>query len=125
MRAYAHDGTTYPLPPGHRFPLAKYRLVRLGAEATPGVTVLEARPASRDELELAHTARYLDRIESGALERREQLALGFPWSPELVARARRSVGATIMAAEAALSDGAAFNLGGGTHHAFPDAGRGF
>ena len=57
--------------------------------------------------------------------RREELALGLPWSPELVERARRSVGATLQAADAALADGVAANLGGGTHHAFPDGGRGF
>ena len=64
-------------------------------------------------------------MEAGGLTRREELALGLPWSPELVERARRSVGATIMAADVALAEGAAANLGGGTHHAFPDAGRGF
>ena len=53
------------------------------------------------------------------------LALGLPWSPELVERSRRSVGATLMAADAALADGVAANVGGGTHHAFADGGRGF
>jgi acetoin utilization deacetylase AcuC-like enzyme len=42
-----------------------------------------------------------------------------------VERARRSVGATLQAAGAALADGVAANLGGGTHHAFADGGRGF
>ena len=40
-------------------------------------------------------------------------------------RARRATGATLQAAAAALADGVAANLGGGTHHAFADAGRGF
>ena len=57
--------------------------------------------------------------------RREQLALGLPWSPELVERTRRATGATIMAARAALDDGVACNLGGGTHHAFAHVGRGY
>lgn len=125
MRAFAHDLFTYPLPPGHRFPLGKYRLVRQGAEALPGVCVHEARAATRAELELAHEPGYLDRVEAGALSRREQLALGLPWSRELVERARRSAGATLQAAEAALGDGAAANLGGGTHHGFPGEGRGY
>jgi acetoin utilization deacetylase AcuC-like enzyme len=124
VRAFAHDVFTYPLPPGHRFPLGKYRLVREGAEAR-GVEVVDARAASREELELAHGGDYLDRVEAGRLSRREQLALGLPWSPELHERARRSVGATLAAAEAALVDGVAANVGGGTHHAFPDGGRGF
>src|SRR5439155_2620633 len=68
---------------------------------------------------------YLARVRCGSLSRREQLALGLPWSEELVERARRSVGATLAAAGAALDDGVAANLGGGTHHAFADSGRGF
>ena len=124
MRAFAHDVFTYPLPPGHRFPLRKYRLVRHGAVGA-GIDVTDARAATRRELEAAHTREYLDRVERGRLSRRDELALGLPWSPELHERARRSVGATVLAAEAALEDGVAANVGGGTHHAFPDGGRGF
>jgi acetoin utilization deacetylase AcuC-like enzyme len=123
LRAFAHDVFTYPLPAGHRFPLSKYRRVREGAERL-GLDVHEARAASRAELELAHEASYLDGVEAG-LTRREELALGLPWSAQLVERARRSVGATMMAAEAALDEGVAANVGGGTHHAFAGAGRGF
>ena len=124
MRAFAHDVYTYPLPPGHRFPLGKYRLVREGAEAA-GLDVAPARAATPEELMLAHEAAYVARVDAGGLDRREELALGLPWSPELVERSRRSVGATLMAASAALEDGAAANVGGGTHHAFADSGRGF
>ena len=124
MKAFAHDVFTYPLPPGHRFPLGKYRMVRDGAAAR-GIDVVDARAATREELGLAHGRAYLDRAERGELARREELALGLPWSRELHERARRSVGATLEAAEAALLDGVAANVGGGTHHAFPDGGRGF
>jgi acetoin utilization deacetylase AcuC-like enzyme len=125
VHAFAHDRYTYPLPPGHRFPLEKYRLVREGADANPLIAVNEARAATDAELRLAHDRDYLRRAFRGTLARRELLALGLPWSPDLVERARRSVGATLAAAEAALSDGAAANLGGGTHHAFAAGGRGF
>ncbi|HXV35254.1 MAG TPA: histone deacetylase [Gaiellaceae bacterium] len=125
MQAFAHDVYTYPLPPGHRFPLGKYRLVREGAEREAAVDVADARAATDTELRLAHAQEYLDRLERGRLSRREELALGLPWSPALVERARRSVGATLQAAAAALADGVAANVGGGTHHAFPDGGRGF
>jgi len=125
VHAFAHDVYTYPLPPGHRFPLAKYRLVREGAERLAGVEVLPARQATWSELRAAHATRYLARVRVGALERRELLALGLPWSPALVERARYAVGATLQAAEVALRTGVAANLGGGTHHAFADAGRGF
>jgi acetoin utilization deacetylase AcuC-like enzyme len=125
LRAFAHDRYVYPLPPGHRFPLGRYRLVRRGAERLRGVEVIEAHAATDGELALAHERGYLDRVKAGALSRREQLALGLPWSGKLVERARRSVGATLLAARAALGDGVGANLGGGTHHAFPAAGRGF
>ena len=125
MRAFAHDVFTYPLPPGHRFPLRKYALVRRAAEQLGGVEVRAARSASWPELRGAHSTSYLARVRSGTLDRREQLALGLPWSERLVERARRATGATIEAARTALEDGIAANLGGGTHHAFADSGRGF
>ena len=125
MKAFAHDVYEYPLPPGHRFPLGKYRGVREGAERARAVEVRDAPRATWRELAAAHTEEYLGRVWAGALDRREQLALGLPWSEPLVERARRSVGATIAAAGAALADGVAANVGGGTHHAFAGAGRGF
>ena len=125
MKAFAHDSFTYPLPAGHRFPLAKYRLVRERAARLAGVDLEQARPATWEELALTHAPEYLDRVHSGSLDRREQLALGLPWSPALVERARRSTGATLQASAAALTDGTAMNLGGGTHHAFAASGRGF
>lgn len=125
MLAFAHDVFTYPLPVGHRFPLGKYRLVREGAERLEGVEVRDAEAASWDQLRRTHRGSWVDRVRDGRLERREQLALGLPWSPELVERSRRATGATIAAAHAALDDGVAMNLGGGTHHAFAHAGRGF
>jgi acetoin utilization deacetylase AcuC-like enzyme len=123
--AFAHDVYDYPLPPGHRFPLAKYRLVREAASRLREVEVVPARRAAWRELRSAHATSYLARVRAGSLARREVLALGLPWSPGLVERARRATAATVQAAEAALAHGAAANLGGGTHHAFADAGRGF
>jgi acetoin utilization deacetylase AcuC-like enzyme len=127
MRAFAHDIYTYPLPAGHRFPLPKYRLVREAAEAELSIEVEPAPEASWAELARTHTPAYLERMRTGDLDRAAQLALGLPWSAELVTRSRRAVGATLAAARAALDDagGIAANLGGGTHHAFPDEGRGF
>ena len=63
------------------------------------------RASCRGELARGHDASYIAQVESGELSRRELLSLGLPWSPELVERARRSVGATLLAAEAALEDG--------------------
>jgi acetoin utilization deacetylase AcuC-like enzyme len=125
VRAFAHDLFTYPLPEGHRFPLGKYRLVREAVAALGEVAVHDAEAASWTELRRTHSDEWIGRVRDGRLERRDELALGLPWSPELVERSRRSTGATIMAARAALEDGIAMNLGGGTHHAFASSGRGF
>ena len=64
-------------------------------------------------------------VADGTLSRDIQRRIGFPWSPQMVERARRSVGATIAASDAALTDGCAANLAGGTHHAFADRGEGY
>ena len=125
IRAFAHDRFTYPLPADHRFPLGRYRMLREAIEVEGVAGVEEAPAASDHDLLLAHDAVYLERVVAGRLTEREQKAVGLPWSPELVERGRRSVGATLAAARAALDDGTGINLGGGTHHAFPDAGKGF
>jgi acetoin utilization deacetylase AcuC-like enzyme len=125
VKVFHHDRFDYPLPEGHRFPLARYRMLREALEGTPGIDLAESRAATDAELALAHAPQYLDRAMSGGLSAREQAALGLPWSPQLVARARHSVGGTLQASDAALEEGIAVNLGGGTHHAFADGGRGF
>ncbi|HYI75964.1 MAG TPA: histone deacetylase, partial [Gaiellaceae bacterium] len=125
MRVFAHDTHVYPLPDGHRFPLEKYALLRERIENDTRLSVTDAAAVTWDELERAHDPSYLAKVRAGGLSEREQRALGLPWSPALVERARRSTGATIAAARAALVDGRAGNLGGGTHHAAASAGRGF
>ena len=125
LRAYAHDRFHYELPEGHRFPLGRYRMLREAIEAEGIAQVLEADAATDDDLLLAHDPLYVDRVKNGRMSDRELKAFGLPWSPGLVERGRRSVGATIAAARVALDDGAAVNLGGGTHHAFADAAKGF
>jgi acetoin utilization deacetylase AcuC-like enzyme len=86
-----------------------------------------ALPASDGELALAHTPAYVEAVAHGNLSAAEQREIGFPWSPRMAERARRSVGATISAARAALIDGegVAANLAGGTHHAQADKGSGY
>jgi len=85
----------------------------------------EAPRAAWDDLRLVHADDYIAAIEQGTLPREAQRRIGFPWSPQMVERARRSVGATIAAARAALEEGAAANLAGGTHHAFSNRGEGY
>ena len=82
-------------------------------------------PASDEELARAHDTDYIQRVCCGQLSEKAQKAIGFPWSAGMVERSRRSAGATLGACRAALGDGVAANLAGGTHHAFRDRGEGF
>ena len=128
MLAFYTDQFVLPLPEGHTFPMAKYSRLREvllseGIVASGDLRVPDA--ATKDELELVHTSRYVDAVFGGTLEPREQRRIGFPWSPAMAERARRSVGATIAAARQALVDGASANLAGGTHHGFADHGEGY
>ena len=124
MKLFSSDSFVLPLPAGHRFPMGKYRRLRERA-AEAGFEVHEAPPASDGELALAHTPHYVASVAEGLLDAAAERAIGFPWSPQMVERARRSVGATIAAARAALAEGVAANLAGGTHHAHADRGAGW
>ena len=119
---------TFPLPDGHRFPVAKYALLRDRVIAEGIVSadhVLDPAGATDDELRLVHGDDYIARFTAGTLSRAEMRRIGFPWSPQLVERSRRAVGGTVAAARHAISHGIAMNLAGGTHHAFPGHGEGF
>ena len=125
LNAYYCDRFVLPLPDGHRFPMQKYARLREEASKRSGVRISEPTPATRAELLLAHDADYIDRIFDGLLTAAEAREIGFPWSPAMVERSTRSVGATIAAARDACSEQVAVNLAGGTHHAFRDHGSGF
>ena len=128
MRAFYSDHFVLPLPEGHKFPMAKYSKLRerILAEGIVAPGDLEEAPAaSWEDLELVHEPRYVDAVRTGTVDRDIQRRIGFPWSPQMVERSRRSVGATIAASRAALDDGVAANLAGGTHHAFADRGEGY
>ena len=128
MQAFYSDPFGFPLPERHAFPLAKYRLLRERIERWPaatGVRLVLAPRALRDELRLGHDAGYLDAFAAGSLDAEHMRRIGFPWSEALVERTWRSCGGTIAAARAALADGAAVYLAGGTHHARADRGAGY
>ena len=125
MHAFYADQFVLPLPPGHSFPMSKYRLLRERLDGEPGLELRQAMPASDGELALAHTPAYVGAVSEGTLSAAMQREIGFPWSEAMVARSRRSVGATIAAARAALVSGVATNLAGGTHHASADKGAGY
>jgi acetoin utilization deacetylase AcuC-like enzyme len=128
MNIFYTDQFVLPLPVGHRFPMEKYALLceRVVAARLVAPSDLCVPQAATDRQILrAHAASYLQRVHHGELTRAEIRRIGFPWSPELVERSRRSSGATIAACRAALLDGCAANLAGGTHHAFADRGEGY
>lgn len=126
MRAYTSDHFVLPLPEGHRFPMPKYRLLRERVAADqPGIRLEQAPAATDGELALAHDPVYVTAVAEGLLSPAAQREIGFPWSPRMAERARRSVGATIAAARAALAEGVSANLAGGTHHASADKGSGY
>ncbi|WP_073467477.1 histone deacetylase [Rhizobacter sp. OV335] len=125
MQAFHSDHFVLPLPDGHRFPMQKYRLLREAAESEPRLRLQEAPAATDGELALAHTPDYVTAVSEGTLSAAAQREIGFPWTPRMVERSRRSVGATIAAARAALAEGIAANLAGGTHHAYADKGGGY
>jgi acetoin utilization deacetylase AcuC-like enzyme len=107
--------------------MAKYaRLRERLARELPQVALLEAQPASDGELALVHTPTYIEAVRTGTLSPAAQREIGFPWSPAMAERARRSVGATVQACRQAMQGGGlAANLAGGTHHAYADKGSGF
>ena len=126
MQVFSNHRHSIDLPPGHRFPMPKYELLRNRVEAEcAGLRLAEADAASDGELALAHTPDYISAVTQGTLSAAAQREIGFPWSERMVARSRRSVGATIAAARAALAEGVAAQLAGGTHHAQADKGSGY
>lgn len=119
----------FPLPSRHRFPMHKYRLVRTRLQQDPRMRNCEfhhAPLATRQELERAHSASYVQRVLKGTLTDAETRAIGLPWSLAGVQRALGSTGGTIAAARA-VCNGAklAAQTAGGTHHARRDSGAGF
>ena len=119
----------YYLPIGqHVFPAEKYRRVhrRLIETGVAGPDdFIQPQPAADRDILLVHTPQYVDKLKTGTLSAREELELEVPFSPELVKAFWLAAGGSILAAQHALKDGVAVNIGGGFHHAFPDHGEGF
>jgi len=117
-----------PLPEGRRFPVGKSTLLRETLQAQgdfAAADFIESEAVGDAELLRVHDPDYVSRVQAGELSAAEQRRIGFPWSPQMVERARRSTGATLAACRTALDEGCGANLGGGTHHAHRDFGSGF
>ncbi len=119
----------YYLPIGaHVFPAEKYRRVRdrlLELGVAGAEDFVAPSLASDQDVLLVHTPQYVQKLKTGTLSPREEMELEIPFSPELVRAFWLAAGGSILAAEHALKDGIAINIGGGFHHAFPDHGEGF
>jgi acetoin utilization deacetylase AcuC-like enzyme len=125
LKAFYTDHYVLPLPPGHRFPMEKYSQLRDLVTKLAGLELVEAPAITDTQILYAHDPGYLVKVISGSLSSKEQQEIGFPWSEPMVERSRRSAGATLAAAKAALAEGIAANLAGGTHHAYRNLGSGF
>jgi acetoin utilization deacetylase AcuC-like enzyme len=119
----------YYLPIGqHVFPAEKYRRVHerlLETKVADGSDFITPQPASDQDILLVHTPQYVNKLKTGTLSTREEMELEIPYSPELVHAFWLAAGGSVLAADCALKDGVAINIGGGFHHAFPDHGEGF
>ncbi len=127
MRCFYHPDYFFPLPESHPFPMDKFWRAEamIRADAPDGLRILPAEPAPLDDLLRVHTPAYLEQIRANTLDSVAALKLGLPASEALLLRSRLETGGTLLATEAALADGLAANLAGGTHHAFADHGRGY
>jgi acetoin utilization deacetylase AcuC-like enzyme len=119
----------YYLPIGsHVFPAEKYQRIQkrlLETHVAEAKDFIVPQPASDQDILLVHTPQYVHKLKTGALSAREELEMEIPYSPELVRAFWLAAGGSMLAADYALNDGCAINIGGGFHHAFPDHGEGF
>lgn len=128
MRVSFHEGYRVDLPPTHPYPMGKYLLLHEILRETgllAQMSVMRPEEAPLDWLRLVHTDDYLERLIGDALTPVERRRLGIPYTLRLLRRSRLTVHGTWLAASAALEEGLAANLAGGTHHAFADHGEGF
>ncbi|WP_392352748.1 histone deacetylase [Pseudoalteromonas rhizosphaerae] len=113
------------LPLRHRFPIAKYKLLKQEIAELGFTDFISPNKATNEQLQLCHSHEYVERFISGQLTDKEIKKMGFPWSNQLVERTLFSVGASIQASEYALKTQLAVNLSGGYHHAYNAYGSGF
>jgi acetoin utilization deacetylase AcuC-like enzyme len=126
VRCFYHPGYTFPLPEEHPFPMDKFwRAEEMIRAECPSARIIGVKPAPVVQLLRVHTACYLTSIRTGTLSRDDLVRLGLPPCEALLTRSRREAAGTVAAMWAALEEGLACNLAGGTHHAFPDRGLGY
>jgi acetoin utilization deacetylase AcuC-like enzyme len=122
---YYTDLYEFPLPPGHRFPLQKFRLIRELLAKDGNWALAPAALADAAVIAMAHDPDYVRQFLDGRLPKEAMRRIGFPWSESLVRRTLASVGGTLAATRDALAAGFGGTLAGGTHHACHAQGAGF
>ena len=113
---------------GHVFPSQKYRMVRerlLAEGFAEPQDFIEPQPAAEEDLLLVHEHGWITRLLGGTLDRNELAMLEIPYSKMMADAFVLAAGGSTLAAQCALRDGVACNIGGGFHHAYPDHGEGF
>jgi acetoin utilization deacetylase AcuC-like enzyme len=128
MRCFYSEGLELDLPAGHPFPMDKFRVSKdmlLAGGILRPEEIIEVSAANPFLLKSVHEADYVNRIESGLLDRKEQILLGLPVTPKLYTRSAIEVEATRLTCNAALAEGVGVCLAGGTHHAFRSHGEGY
>jgi acetoin utilization deacetylase AcuC-like enzyme len=128
MRCFYSQELELELPQGHPFPMEKFRISKdmlLEGGILRPEEIVEVPVAAPHLLRSVHDAGYLSRIYSCQLDPKEQLKLGLPVTPKLYTRSATEVEATRRACHAALEEGIAVCLAGGTHHAFREHGEGY
>lgn len=123
-----HPIYKHSLPEGHKFPMLKYELL-------PQQLILEGiadeedffapEIADLEDVYAVHNKEYVDDLLNLTLDPKAVRKIGFPLSAELIERELRITQGTIIGCEKALQTGVAFNIAGGTHHAFTNRGEGF
>jgi acetoin utilization deacetylase AcuC-like enzyme len=128
MRCFYSSEFFLELPNGHPFPMDKFEVSKdmlVGSGIVKGEDIIEVGEADGHVLRRVHDEDYLSKIYYGQLDRKEQILLGLPVTPKLYHRSATEVEATRQACHAALQDGVAAVLAGGTHHSFQNRGEGY
>lgn len=113
---------------GHVFPSVKFdeirkELERRGLLSEKNQIVPE--PVRREDLLLVHSPEWVSALLDGTIRYEQIVKLEIPYAKPIVEGFLYHCGGSVECAEAALRDGAAFNIGGGFHHAFAGHGEGF
>ena len=128
MRCFYSQALEIELPDGHPFPMDKFRVSKemlLSERILRPEEIIEVNATDFHRILRVHDRSYIEKIQSAALDRKEQLVLGLPSSLNLFSRSATEVEATRLACEAALTEGVGVCLAGGTHHAFREHGEGY